>query len=213
MEWEAVSMSLKSKVRHTVLGATAALLGACAAQPPPAPAHDAEAAQRRAFLVCDIESRMALNMARNYFLSGRKEDQVLPYVGNRQPGLGIAQRLFREAAAGTVSHHADFATEILFECASREKMSLDKPRGLVTTCFARVDIPFFLHTWRQQGLAKDAAIARVETMLKDRNVYSEPLIQSTAQTVYSADVHEDGRKVMGTVFWSCVYNTEWRQSS
>ena len=92
-------------------------------------------------------------------------------------------------------------------------MTLDKPHELVRMCFARVDIPFFLQTWRREGLAKAAAITRVETMLNDRGIYSEPLIQATAQTVYSDDAPGDGRKLMGSVFWSCVYNSEWRHSS
>lgn len=204
-------MSLKSNVL-TGLVATALLGSAYAVEPSPTPSQD-DVAQRRAFLVCDTEGGLALAIARNYFLSGRKEEQVLPYVGDRQPGLGLAQKLFREAAAGKVSHHSDFATEVLFECASREGMTLDKPSALVRTCFARVDIPFFLQTLRRRGLAKDEAIERLETMLKDRDIYPESLIRVTAQTVYSDDTGSDPDKLMGTVFWGCVYNSEWRHPS
>ena len=193
------------------------ILASCASQPPPAPApkpsESHARSQKDAFAVCDAESGMALAMARNYFLSGRKEDQVLAYVGNKEPGAGLAQKLFREAAAGTVKHHADFATETLLECAAREGMTLDKPQELVRLCFARVDIPFFLRTFRQQGLAKDVAITRVEGVLKDRTIYTEPLIQATAETAYAESPSSDARKLLGTVFWSCVYHDEWRRPS
>jgi hypothetical protein len=92
-------------------------------------------------------------------------------------------------------------------------MNLDKPKELVRLCFARVDIPFFLHTFRQQGLAKDVAITRVEAVLKDRALYTEPLIQAIAETAYADSPSGDARKLMGTVFWSCVYHDEWRRPS
>jgi hypothetical protein len=111
---------------------------------------------------------MALAMARNYFLSGRNEAHVLPYVGDKQPELGLAHRLFAEAAANQVSTHAAFVTEVLLECAPREGTKLDKPPELVMLCFARVDIPFFLDTWRKAQVAKQAATARAENALKHR---------------------------------------------
>jgi hypothetical protein len=204
-------MSLRSSVL-TGLVATALLVSAYAEEPSP-PASPDDVAERRAFLVCDSEGGLALAIARNYFLSGRKEEQVLPYVGDKQPGLGLAQKLFRESAAGKVSHHADFATEVLFECASREGLALDKPNALVRMCFARVDIPFFLQTLRRRGVEKGEAITRLETMLKDRDIYPESMIQATAQSVYSDDAGSDANKLMGTVFWSCVYPSESRHPS
>jgi hypothetical protein len=204
-----------SIARFSICVALACLAGCSGPAPKPTPqtASSNAGKQREIFATCDSESFLSLAIARNYFLSGRKEDQVLVYVANKEPGFGLAQKLFREVSAGSIGDYSAFTTETLFACAQRESMQLDKPRELVKLCFARVDIPFFLSAWRHEGIVRNEATNKARSVLKNRTIYPDELISATAEAVYADKPDSDGRKIMGTVFWSCVYKEEWQRKS
>lgn len=161
------------------------------------------------FEICDSEGFMALNMARNYFMSHKNKDSVLNYTKSDAFLNDLAQTLFLRVDSGEIKHHADFAAETLYSCASREQMRLEKPMSMARICYARVDIPFFLSIDKNRGMAKADAIQKVSSVLENRTVYPEGLISAVADGAYETTATSQVRKLMGTVFWSCYYNKEW----
>src|SRR3954469_4532705 len=113
-----------------------------AAQAPPAGASPKAVA---AFRTCDAEGFMALNIGRNYMLGKRDRENVLPYVRGSAFAQALAYELFDRVDKGEIQHYADFATEKLQDCALREGMDLQVSMTKARTCYARTDIPFFLH--------------------------------------------------------------------
>lgn len=162
-----------------------------------------------AFRLCDAEGFMALNIGRAYFLAGRRKESVLPYVAGDSFGEGLVSELSRRADAGELKHYADFATDKLYECANREHLQIEEPREKARICFARVDIPFFLHTDRQAGVTKEDSIQKLSRALNDPGVFPTQLISAVAEQVFTLQEPPPIRKLMGTVFWSCLYNEQW----
>lgn len=189
---------------HLPLFASAALLS-MALSALPAQAKDSHIG----FQVCDAEGAMALHMARNYIMSGKKRESVLKHVGEDAQGMAMANALFSKVDSGEIKHHAQFAAESLLACAQREQLALNKSVGQTRVCYARVDMPFYLHLAKEQGLDKAAAIQKVSGQLSERTLYPSELISLLAERIYPDAAFEQTRKLMGTVFWSCMFNQEW----
>lgn len=170
-----------------------------------APAGSAPAQQSAAFRTCDTEGFMALNIARVYMAGGRRRDDVLPYVSGSAFGQRVALDLFEGVDNGEVKHYADFAAGKLQECAVREAMDLQQPAWQMRICYARTDIAFFLDLDRKTGADRQSAEAKTAERLTNREVYPSGLIQSVARAIYALEGSPEYlRRVMGTVFWTCL---------
>lgn len=172
-----------------------------------APAGDAPAHHSAALRTCDTEGFMALNIARTYIAGGRKRDDVLPHVHGSAAGERLALELFERVDKAEVKHYADFAAEKLQQCATREGMDLQAPAWVARVCYARTDIAFYLDLDRQTGADRPSAEAKTSERLKNREVYPSGLIQAVAGIVYGGGGSpEDLRRLMSTVFWTCLKN-------
>jgi hypothetical protein len=171
----------------------------------------ASPSQGAAFRMCDAEGFMALNIGRNYMVSKRNRESVLKYVRGDDFAEKLALELFDRVDKGEVQHYADFAAEKLYSCAQRQHMDLQEPVAKATICYARADIPFFLHGDRQAGLDRPSAESRTSARLKNRDVYPSELIRAVGQAIYRDGDPPDLRKAMGMVFWSCLHNDAWKR--
>jgi hypothetical protein len=165
----------------------------------------ASAASDATFKLCESEAFMSLNMARNYLLGGKKREAVTPYIGNSAFDQELSAELFRRVDSGEIVHHAQFATEKLYDCAAREGANLDQVRTVTKACFAKVDLPFFLYLAKEEGLGKTEAIARVERQLTDRELYPSALASTVAERIYLAPDIRQVQRTMRALFWSCMF--------
>jgi hypothetical protein len=181
--------------------------------PPAAPEAQPKATQgaraEASFRQCDQDSFLALNMARNYLLSGRKKESVLAYVGNDAVLKALAEQMFARIDSGEFKHHSEYAAEILLHCASSTGHAIDKPRNIISFAFARVDIPFFLVAAKARGLKQDEAVASTAESLTNRSLYPLSLIHGIATMVYSNRTEADDVRLMHTIFWGAVFSEEW----
>jgi hypothetical protein len=165
-----------------------------------------------AFEKCDAEGFLALNIARNYLLGGKKKQSVLPYISDNPLGQALFAELERRVAAGEFKqHYADFATDKLYTCADREGLSIGEPRSKTRICYARVDIPFFLYVDRQKEAPKEQAIRNTRRILPATDLYPQSLIEAVADQVYAARDGAQVKRLMGTVLWSCVYSDQLKK--
>lgn len=190
---------------RVVCCAGAVLLAGCQSSPAP----QSSSTQEMRFQQCDLEGMRAFNIARQYIVLKDSKERILSYVGKSESGQAVVNDLVARADAKAVKHHAEYATEKLFACAEREQLNIGKSKSIVQTCYARADIPFFMVSGKAATPNKVDAVAKVGNILKDRTVYPLKLIEATATTVYDVSPAPDAQKLMGTVFWSCVYNDEW----
>jgi len=164
----------------------------------------ASAAGEASFKTCESESFLALSVARNYLLGGKKE-AVTPYLSDSAFDQALAEQLFRQAEAGELKHHSQFAADKLLACASREGVALEQTKTTVEACFVKVDVPFFLYLGKEEGLSKSDAIAKVERTLPDRNTFPSPLIAAVAERVFAASSVQQVQRSSRAMFWSCMY--------
>ncbi|MFM8899104.1 MAG: hypothetical protein ACKOF9_04040 [Burkholderiales bacterium] len=157
------------------------------------------------FQVCESEAFMSLSVARQYIASGKDRSSVLPYVGETLDNKTLAEEVFRRVDAGQIRHHATFATEKLYECASREGAALTVPPKEAELCFAKVDIPFLLFLAKENGLSKADAIARVGQQTRNQGQVPSALVSSVAERVYPSSTVEQTNRTMRALFWSCMY--------
>ena len=160
---------------------------------------------KASFDICESEAFLSLSISRQYFLSGKKRDAVLPYIGPSKFDQELASELFRRVDSGEIKHYATFAAEKLYSCAMREGAQLATPRAVAENCFAKVDIPFFLFLAQENHLGKTEAIARVEKQLKDREQFPSKLIELVAEDMYSSPTSEQFQRTQRKVFWNCMY--------
>src|SRR5688572_19904636 len=90
---------------------------------------------RTAFRTCDDRAFLALTMARNYLMTGRNRDMVLPHLNGDQDAEAMADELFRRVEANEIRHPGQFAADVLIQCASDEKLKVGASRSLIATCF------------------------------------------------------------------------------
>lgn len=166
---------------------------------------DSDQIKERKFLICDAEGSTALAAGRTYFLNGKKKESVLSYVRSSGLDQNLAQELFQRVGTGEIIHYADFAVDKLYSCAEREGLTIGKPKEKARICYARVDIPFFLYLFMKEGINKKGAIDKTVATLKNRSVYPESLITAVADGIYPSASLKESHKIMGTVFWTCLY--------
>jgi hypothetical protein len=176
---------------------------AAVAQPasrPQAPAGN----MRNAFQLCDARTFVAMGLARSYFTGGRQKEPVRSLVKNDPWGRETAETLFRLADAGTLQHHAEFAADVLVQCAVANVVQVGAPKNQVRLCLARTDVGFYLHADRTAGLVRQEAISRTAARLKPREVYPTALVNAVAEVVYRPEKIPDLRALTSRMLWSCI---------
>ena len=116
-----------------------AVLGPAAAAAAPASAAQA------AFRLCDSRAFVALTLARTYLFEGRDRGRARALVKDHAWGRAMAEDLFRRAEAGTLRHHAEFAGDVLAQCAVAEGIPLGVSKSTAQLCLARADAAYLLH--------------------------------------------------------------------
>jgi hypothetical protein len=168
-------------------------------------ASEVSGASREAFRICDARAFLALNIARNYMMTGRNRQAVIPHLGGDAAAEAMADDVFRRIDAGEVRHPGQVAADVLFECAAQQRMTVGAPRQQVALCFTRTDIAFLLHVERSSGVVRQQAVAKVQARLKSRELYPAALINSVAEAVYAPPQLPDVRQLMGSVVWGCIH--------
>ena len=162
-------------------------------------------AARESFRICDDRAFLALNIARNYMMTGRNRDTVMPHLKGDAAAQAMAEEIFRRVDAGTVRHPGEAAADMLFDCAAQQKMTVGAPRQQVALCFTRTDIAFFLHIERSNQVVRQQAVSKVQTRLKSRELYPTALINTVAEAVYAPPQLPNLRQLMGNVAWACIH--------
>lgn len=156
------------------------------------------------FRLCDDRAFLALNMARNYLMTGRNKELVSPIVKGSLVGEAMAEELFRRVEANEIRHPGQFAADVLIRCASDENIKVGAARPLLATCFVRTDVAFFMHASRVDNLPQIDAMTKVSGRLKARDLYPMWLISDVNDAVYRPAQTPDLRQLMGAVAWGCV---------
>jgi hypothetical protein len=176
-------------------------------------AHAQPTRNEVAFQKCDGEGFTALNIARNYLLGGKRREAVTPYIGEDTAGKAMLEELVRLVEANEIRHYVDFAAVKLYQCSRILGIPIGEPIDKARVCYARVDIPFFLHVDRQKGVPKEDAIRKVRKLLPDTKVFPQELIAAVADQVYETRNPAEVKKLMGTTFWSCLYRDQIKKGS
>lgn len=161
-------------------------------------------ASRESFRICDAKAFLALNIARNYMMTGSNRQAVIPHLQGDAAAEALADDVFRRIDAGEIRHPGQAAADALFECAAQQKMTVGAPRQQVALCFTRTDIAFFLHLERSSGVVRQQAVSKVQTRLKSRDLYPAALINTVAEAVYAPPQVPELRQLMGSVAWACI---------
>jgi len=184
------------------LGTLAAV--AASAQPAAASRAQPSVASRAAFQACDAQAFLALNIARNYMMSGRKKELVEPYIKDDPLGRAMADEVYGQVDAGLVHHPGELAADALFKCAAEQKMTVGAPRQQVALCFTRTDVAFFLHLERSQQVVRQSAVPKVLGRLTSRELYPVALVNQVAEAVYAPPELPDLQQLMRSVAWTCI---------
>ncbi|HEY6514360.1 MAG TPA: hypothetical protein VI032_20455 [Burkholderiaceae bacterium] len=161
--------------------------------------------RRGAFRVCDAKAFLALNIARNYMMTGNNRDTVIPHLQGEATAVAMAEEVFRRIDAGQVRHPGEVAADVLFECAAQYQINVGAPRQQVALCFTRTDIAFFLHAERSRQVPHQSAVARVQARLTSRELYPAVLIDQVAKAVYASPELPALQPLMGQMAWSCIH--------
>jgi len=167
-------------------------------------AGEAGSAAHESFRICDAKAFLALNIARNYMMTGRDRQAVLPHLKGDAAAEAMAQEIFGRVDAGGVRHPGEVAADTLFECAGQQKVTVGAPRQQVAVCFTRTDVAFFLHFERSNHVVRQTAVSKVSARLKSRELYPMALINTVAEAVYTPPELPDLRQLMGQVTWGCI---------
>lgn len=170
---------------------------------PPEPTS-AGATPRDSFRICDEQAFLVLNIARNYMMTDRNRDAVMPYLKDDAAAKKLAEEVMDRIDAGSVRHPGQEAAEALFRCAAEHRMTVGAPRQRVALCFTRTDVAFFLHVERSKHVVRQNAVHNVSTRLTSRALYPAPLIEQVATAVYAPAELPDLRRLMGIMAWACI---------
>lgn len=159
---------------------------------------------REAFRACDEQAFLALNIARNYLMTNRNRDMVLPHLRSSAMAEAMAQELFDRVDSGEIRHPGQFAADKLFACAGERQLRVGTGRERAALCFTRTDVAFFLHAERERKVVRQQAVANVLKRLALRELYPTALVNSVAEAVYRPAETPDLRRLMGAVAWGCI---------
>ena len=167
---------------------------------------DPASASRESFRVCDGRAFLALNIARNYMMTGRNRDTVMPLLRDDPAATAMAEDILARIDAGTVHHPGEVAADALFQCAAEQKIAVGAARQRVALCFTRTDVAFFLHVERSKNTVRQDAVSKVRARLTSRELYPVALINQVAEAVYAPPQLPDLRQLMGGVAWTCIHH-------
>jgi hypothetical protein len=171
--------------------------GAVQAQP--------SSAAQAAFRLCNARTFVAVNIARSYLHDEtRNKEVVLGAVKDHPWGRALAQQLFRRDDAGQLKHPAEFAADVLYQCAITEGLSVGAPKNVAQVCLARSDIAYYLHGDRAQGLVQQEAVSRATARLVPREVYPTALVNAVADAVYAPKELPELRAISERMLWACI---------
>jgi hypothetical protein len=159
---------------------------------------------REAFRVCDSQAFLAMNIARNYMMTGRNRQAVLPHLQGDAAAQAMAEDVFARIDAGEIKHPGQLAADTLLRCATERGMTVGAPRQRVALCYTRTDVAFFMHVERSAGVVRQQAVAKVQARLKSRELYPTALINEVAEATYAPPQLPDVRQLMGAVAWTCI---------
>jgi hypothetical protein len=159
---------------------------------------------QQAFKLCDARTFVALNLARIYLREGRDAEATLAPVKDSDWGRATVKELIRRVDAGELRHPAEFAADVLYQCAIRERLAVGRSKVTAQVCLARSDIAYELHAHRVQGLVRQEAIARTTQRLTPRELYPTGLVNVVAEAVYAPAQPPDLRALASQVLWGCI---------
>jgi hypothetical protein len=145
-------------------------------------------ASLESFRICDEKAFLALNIARNYMMTGRDRQAVIPHLKGDAAAEAMAEEILRRVDADEIRHPGEVAADVLFECAAQQKMN----------------VAFFLHFERSNHVVRQTAVTKVQARLKSRELYPAALISTTAEAVYAPPELPDLRLLMGRMAWTCI---------
>jgi len=190
-----------NRARARRLAALAGALGALAA----APSHaQPSPASRTAFQACDAQAFVAMNITRNYMMSGRNKELIEPHIKDSELGRAIADQVYRRVDAGQVRHPGEMAADVLFKCAAEQKVTVGASRQRVALCFTRTDVAFFLHLERSEQVPRQQAVSKVLARLTSRELYPVALVNQVAEAVYAPTELPDLQQLTRAVAWTCI---------
>lgn len=163
---------------------------------------------REAFRGCDAQAFLVLNIARNYMMTGRNRDTVMPHLRGDASAEALAEEVLGRIDAGQVHHPGELAADTLFRCAAERRIDVGAPRQRVALCFTRTDVAFFLHVERSDHVVRQKAVSKVSARLSSRELYPMALINQVAEAVYSPTQLPDLRQLMGRVAWACIHQRQ-----
>jgi|GEM_PF-3010122 hypothetical protein len=173
---------------------------ASAAAPPAAPSSGVQAAFRQ----CDARAFLAMNLARIYLDEGRNRPQVIEKVKRSDWGLQMAEALFKRVDEGRLQHPAEFAADVLGQCAAGAQLNVGASKTQTQLCLARADMVVHLHGYRTQGLSRADAVARTAERLQPREVYPVALIDAVAGPVFTPPSPPDLNAQWSQMLWGCI---------
>jgi len=162
------------------------------------------AATKTAFRDCNDRAFLALGIARNYLMTDRNREAVLPHLKGNASAEAMAEELFRRVEAGEVRYPGQYAADTLFQCARDAGLRVGVTRSHAALCFTRTDIAFFLHAERARHVVKQGAVANVLKRLTVRRLYPTALVNQVAEAVYGPSENPPLQPLMEALAWSCI---------
>ena len=173
---------------------------ASAAAPPAAPSSGVQAAFRQ----CDARAFLAMNIARIYLDEGRSRPLVIEKVKRSDWGLQMAEALFKRVDEGRLQHPAEFAADVLGQCAASAQLNVGASKTQTQLCLARADMVVHLHALRTQGVSRADAVARTAERLQPREVYPAALIDAVAGPIFTPPSPPDMNRLWSQMLWGCI---------
>ena len=159
---------------------------------------------RESFRICDAKAFLALNIARNYLVTGRNRQSVLPYLNGDAAAEALAEEMFRRVDAGEVRHPGQAAADVLFECAAQQKMTVGAPRaaGRAVLHAHRHRLPSARRA-QQRRRAPAGGVEGAGATEVARGV-PDGAHQHRGRSRLRAAQIPDVRQLMGSVAWGCI---------
>lgn len=183
-----------------------------AADPPPTsqPSMRDYLVRRTSFTMCELEGFIALSAARNAFALGVSKEAML--AGTKPPERrAMLEELYARKESGALKNHASFAEERFYQCTDTRGLTLEKKRG-AATCLARLDIIFYMDSYRAKGATQAQMLARFKRAFakSPKDVYPDALVEKLAPMVYRATTDDDNYELRRFVFETCLFPDEWK---
>lgn len=197
------------------------LCAACVSNPskPREPSPNPGAGRPAGFLVrdpaftgCELESFIALTIARNAIAFGQTESSLLAANGSDPAKAALIGELFGRMKDQNFRNYPRFGAEKFYQCAEREKVPVKKNMNAASVCMARQDIPFYLQAGKEQRLSQAEAVASTRKILANqpKDIYPDALIEELAPMIYRNTSSNGFFEIRRFMFESCLFPAEWK---